>query len=78
MGGGGLVRYKRGVRVGPDVVKFRKGACQNCGAMVRKGALSLLGPEGSRPRGASAVRVSPRQIGPVRRVCFAWAQQQGA
>ena len=28
--------YKRGVRVGGEVTKFRKGACANCGAMTHK------------------------------------------
>ena len=28
--------YKKGVKDGPMATKFRKGACENCGAMTHK------------------------------------------
>ena len=28
--------YKKGIKEGPKITKFRKGACENCGSMTHK------------------------------------------
>jgi hypothetical protein len=36
------LRYERGVKTGPPPVRFRKGACENCGAMTHNKKVILF------------------------------------